>query len=222
MSGPKREDLTGVHFGRWTAQYYVEGTRPTKWWCVCDCGIERAILAGALKKGGSLSCGCYIRDITSARSLVHGRADGTDRTYRTWCRIKERCYTPTHKDYPRWGGVGIQVCDRWRFGENGLSGFECFLLDMGEHPEGYSIDRRDGTKHYSPDNCRWATAKEQANNRKSTVFLTVDGITKPLSEWCDIYGIGSKTVLYRLKHTNLNHKEALTLTPDKGHRHTRK
>ena len=86
---------------------------------------------------------------------------------RTLSDIMQRCYNPNHKEYKDYGGRGITVCDRWRFGENHLHGFECFMTDMGDKPSTeYSIDRIDNDKGYSPDNCRWATPTQQIGNRR--------------------------------------------------------
>jgi hypothetical protein len=124
--------------------------------------------------------------------------------YRRWQHIVQRCINPNDRDYPRYGAKGVEVCDRWR-------DFNLFLQDMGLPPDRtYSIDRIDVTGNYEPSNCRWATPRQQANNRRTTRYLTIDGETKPLSEWCELYQIGSKTVLYRLKHKNMSHKEAVT------------
>jgi hypothetical protein len=115
----------------------------------------------------------------------------------------QRCINPNDRDYARYGAKGVCVCDRWR-------DFTNFLEDMGEPPDkSYSIDRIDVSGNYEPSNCRWATAKEQANNRTTTKYLTIDGVTKPLSQWCEEYGIGPKTVLYRLK-SGMSDKDSIT------------
>ncbi len=128
----------------------------------------------------------------------------------------QRCHMPKDKDYHKYGAVGITVCDRWRFGENGVSGFVCWLQDMGPLPfPQASIDREDGTKGYSPDNCRWATLITQANNRKSNVHLTYQGQTLTVAQWARIVGIGPKTIGYRLKQ-GASIEEALFKKPNNG------
>lgn len=138
--------------------------------------------------------------------MKHGYATKNgkrENIYRRWQHMVQRCINPNDRDYPRYGGKGIKVCDRWRY-------FENFLLDMGKPPSSsYSIDRVDVYGDYEPSNCRWATSKQQANNRRTTKHLTIDGVTRPLSEWSEIYKIGSKTVLFRLKN-GLSHKQAVT------------
>ena len=99
--------------------------------------------------------------------------------------------------------------DRWLNGEDGLSGYECFLADMGPKPEGMSIDRIDNTKGYSPDNCKWSTAEEQNNNRSSSRYLTIDGVTKTIAQWARVSGIGPKTIRNRLETMHMSPKEAV-------------
>lgn len=145
--------------------------------------------------------------------MKHGHATRGRRPniYRRWQHMIQRCHNPNDRDYPRYGGRGITVCDRWRSGTPTHTGFECFLADMGEPPTPqHSLERVDNHGPYAPDNCRWATNKEQANNRRSTRMLTIDGETRPLSEWSKLYQIGSKAILYRLKHMGMSHKEAVT------------
>lgn len=98
------------------------------------------------------------------------------RTYETWSSMKRRCQTTSTGNYARYGGIGVSVCPRWQK-------FDAFLTDMGIAPEGATLDRIDNTKGYEPGNCRWATPLEQAANRRSTLFLTHNGETLPLTEW---------------------------------------
>ena len=120
-------------------------------------------------------------------AFIHGQArvEGEGQPsalYIRWQNMKARCHQPTNKDYGRYGAKGISVCDRWRFGENGTSGFVLFLQDMGEPPfAGASLDRIDRTKGYSPDNVRWATLEQQTFNKENITWLEVDGIRKPLT-----------------------------------------
>jgi len=97
--------------------------------------------------------------------------------YRAWNNMRQRCSSKTHQAYPKYGGRGIEVCERW-------SNFNNFLDDMGIAPTAkHSIERRDNDGDYSPTNCYWATYTQQNNNRRNTRFVTIEGITKPLSEW---------------------------------------
>jgi hypothetical protein len=144
-------------------------------------------------------------------SYKHGYANRGKRPaiYIRFRNIVARCHQVTNKDYPKYGGKGISVCDRWRKGDGELTGFECFIADMGEPPQGMSLDRIDNSKGYSPENCRWVNAQQQANNRKSNHILEIDGVCKTLAEWSRVSGVGSKTILHRLKHQGLSPKEAV-------------
>jgi hypothetical protein len=146
----------------------------------------------------------------------HGAAGEETRIYLRHRNMILRCYCVTSKDYPSYGGRGITVCDRWHWGENGKSGFECFYEDMGDIPfEGATLDRIDGTKGYSKENCRWATVEEQANNKRTSRLLTIDGKTLTVKQWSRISGVGDKTILYRLKR-NVPPEKAVFMKPDRS------
>ena len=114
-------------------------------------------------------------------------------TYISWAKMKERCTLKSHVAYPSYGGAGIKVCQNW------LDSYNSFLGDMGERPKGTSLDRIDSTKGYYKENCRWATSKQQQNNLKSNIKITIDGQTKGMKEWASIYGINQQTISERIK-----------------------
>lgn len=107
--------------------------------------------------------------------------------------MKTRCYNERAADYPDYGGRGIAICDRWR------DRFEAFLEDMGTRPSSlHSIDRKDTNGNYEPDNCRWATAKQQANNRRETIYIEAFGESLTISGWAERRGIARDTLKARL------------------------
>ena len=122
--------------------------------------------------------------------LTHGYT-GT-RTFKSWDSMKQRCFNPNSKDYASYGGRGVTVCADW------INDFPRFLSDMGERPEGCSLDRIDNNGNYEPSNCRWADAVEQQRNTRVSKRLTVGGVTKPLIEWASDVGVRYSTLLKRI------------------------
>lgn len=188
-------DLTGKKFGRLTVLKRVNNQKgkDTVWLCRCDCGNLTEVTSGHLKDGHTKSCGCFGRERTSETFKTHGMSD--TRLYRIYKKMYRRCYRPQTKWYENYGGRGITICPEW-LGEHGFESFAKWAFENG-YADNLSIDRIDNDKGYSPDNCRWATAKEQANNTRSTVFLTYNGETKPVSEWSEITGIRQDTLTMR-------------------------
>jgi len=154
-------------FGRLTAIEHT-GQRnrhgQSLWLCKCECGNKIVVAGNDLRTGHTKSCGCLQRDTVRKLSAVHGHRPGIapSPTYVTWGNMIQRCENTKHPDYRLYGGRGIAVCAEWH-------NFKNFLTDMGERPPGRSIDRYpNGSGNYEPGNCRWATAKEQTNNRRPT------------------------------------------------------
>jgi hypothetical protein len=113
-------------------------------------------------------------------------------THAIWRGMLSRCQNAKAKDYGRYGGRGITVCDRWKT-------FALFLADMGERPAGMTLERKDGAKGYSPENCTWATYTQQARNRRGNVHVTHEGSTATIAEWAERTGLERKTLQYRIR-----------------------
>lgn len=179
MGHPALGDMIGSKFGRLTVLSRADNIKQfSAWLCKCECGTEKVIRGTALRAGKTVSCGCYLREI----HLVHGRKRSNslkrDRTYNSYASMKSRILNPNDPAYHKYGGRGIKICKEWLNG-----GFLQFLSDMGERPNGTTLDRIDNEGDYCPSNCRWANPRQQARNRRSTRLITAFGKTMSLSEW---------------------------------------
>lgn len=201
LENPKRQDtesqpmkkpmLEGLRFSRLLVVREISsGNRGSLYLCKCDCGTEKGIDGSRLIRGHTKSCGC----LNVERRKKHGCAiDGNNsRAYRAWVSMRERCRNKKCRSYPRYGGRGITVSESW-------SSFAAFLRDMGEPPQGGSLDRIDNNGPYSPENCRWASHKEQQNNKRSSRLVSINGATKTVAQWCDELGLLKNTAYERLR-----------------------
>jgi len=200
-------NLTGLTFSKLTAIGVVgKQWRNYVWKCECDCGQITHVKAGELRSGGIKSCGCWKVEATKQAVTTHGHTSGENKkgtaAYRRWCDIKTRC-TNHNRDYShRYADRGIEVCERW------LKSFESFLEDMGEPPEGMTIDRIDNNKGYCKENCRWATMREQAANTNRNRYVTIKGEKMIVMEASRRFGVSQYTIYNRLNR-GLKDQEAV-------------
>lgn len=185
-------DMTGKRIGILTVigkSDVKSSNRHLCWTCQCDCGKIVVVSGNSLRMGVTNSCGCVGLAKLRKRATTHGKSD--TRTYNTWKMMLKRCNKSTWKAYKHYGGRGIKVCERW-------SSFENFYADMGDRPEGMTLDRIDVNGNYEPSNCRWATWQEQMNNRRDNRRLKIDGRSVTVTEAGRLTGISSATIRNRL------------------------
>lgn len=223
------KQIAGNRYGQLVALAVIgkrPGTTANLWACHCDCGQFMTAIATQLEQGARTSCGCRKASKRKPRpdlvernkqNATHGMTKSPE--WSSWKAMRARCETPTDKDYSNYGGRGIGICDRWQ-------DFDAFFADMGARPPGMSIDRINVNGDYEPGNCRWATAKTQANNTRVNRNITHNGETKNVTQFAEQFGIGSKTLLYRVK-AGWPIEKALTTEPlikrklhgDQAHNH---
>ena len=217
-------DLTGQRFNRWTVLKEAGRNKSggAVWLCRCDCGIERVVDGRSLRSGTSKSCGCYAVEVhTGAPSPNKSHGGWSERLYKVWQGIIQRCYNPNNKQYCYYGAKGITVCDEWR---HDYAAFREWALSHGYDSSAKkyecTIDRIDNNRGYAPDNCRWVAQKKQCNNRSSNHILTVDGVSHTISEWVDITGLPKHLILKRINNYGWSPEDALSTPPLHSHTHT--
>lgn len=159
--------LVGCIFGRWTVVGVPQRSpyTPQRVMCLCECGGARSVQVKHLESGKSQSCGCLHKEKVSEVGKgntreVEGYPSHLHPLYMTWAAMKDRCLREKATGYKNYGGRGIAVCERW------LGSFSQFVQDMGERPEGHTLDRIDNDGNYEPSNCKWSTSLEQNRNRR--------------------------------------------------------
>ena len=194
-----RLQLIGRRFGLLTVVTSVYTTTGAPAWeCKCDCGGVSVVTSGRLTSGNTKSCGCRKRAVLGESTTKHGhsRKAGLTRTYRIWRGMKTRCENTKSAVYARYGGRGITVCERWQRYEN-------FVADMGECPDGLTLDRIDNNGGYEPGNCRWASYKDQSRNQRTNRNITWKGRTMCLSAWAELVDKDASWLWKRLKRKSL-------------------
>lgn len=216
-------DLTGQRFGRLTVIKEVgrSKNRNILWLCLCSCGNKKIVNSSYLITKRTKSCGCLniekikLRSIKNEYAKTHGYYK--TRTYSSWDHMIQRCTNKNNKFYKNYGGRGITVCKRWL---NKKTGFINFLKDMGECPQGLTLDRIDNNKlinGYSPENCRWATRKQQQRNKRDNKFYCYKNKKQLLIDWAKKTNIDENTLYARIHKYGWTIEKALT-TPVKNYR----
>lgn len=196
LKGSHLKDLTGQRFGKLTviSRAETKKDRKARWLCRCDCGNETIVIGRSLRVGMTQSCGCK----SIERCAAMGKANATHglsrtRLYRIWNGMVRRCHNPKAQHYEYYGGRGITVCPEWR---DSFETFREWALANG-YREDLSIDRENNDGPYSPDNCRWATDLEQANNMSSNTIITYNGKAQNLKQWASELGISYTALICR-------------------------
>lgn len=194
--GPRFKELAGQKFGRLRVLSLkgflaYKDSRQAVWICICDCKNRKLVRSSKLLSGGTKSCGCLRREAVAAKNTTHGGS--YSKTFICWQAMLRRCSNPNIPEWPRYGGRGITVCERWKK-------FENFREDMGERPSlNHSLDRfPDNDGNYDKSNCRWATYSQQNRNRRSNHNLTIGDRTMTITEWSEHSGVSKNTITGRL------------------------
>lgn len=187
------KDLTGQTFGRLTAVRRIDKDGRAYYICQCSCGNVREVFHSNLTQGYSKSCGCLAKEKAANRQRTHGMT-GT-RIHGVWRAMKDRCARKACKAYKNYGGRGITICKEW-LGKNGFQNFYDWAMNNG-YRDDLTLDRIDVNGNYCPENCRWATPKEQANNTRINRFITYDGKTMTMSQWADYLGVRYSVISQR-------------------------
>lgn len=204
---PAFRDLTGMTYN-WLTVKAVASMNPVRWLCECRCGKLTSVVTGKLTAGHTKSCGCYQKSHPPRRTHGDAKKSGATSEYGIWQSMRNRCHLPTACAYKDYGARGIVVCDRWRHD------YAAFLADMGRRPSSkHQLDRINNDGPYSPENCRWATAKVNTNNTRANVRVFWNGKTKTVAEWADELGVPRRLIAARLRK-GWSPDEAFTLKPE--------
>lgn len=200
----------GTKFGKLTVIGINHKGNDRKYYydCICDCGTHCVVRSNALTTGNTKSCGCLINE---SKNIKHGLKN--TRLYRIWSGMESRCYTKSNPAYDRYGGRGISMCQQWK---KDFTAFYNWSMDNGYSKE-LSIDRINHNGNYEPSNCRWATPKEQNDNKRCNILITINGTILDLQQWCDKIGIKRSAVNTRVRMCGWTYEKALS-TPVRKHK----
>lgn len=209
-------DLIGMRCGRLTVISYSHKEKKTKgngfkhyYNCKCDCGNDTIKERSALRFKGTNSCGCILKEIVVNRNISNTKYKEKDiykGMFHSWIAMKSRCNNENDKSYKWYGAKGIKVCDEWLDWEN----FKQWSLANG-WKDGLTIDRIDGKQGYRPNNCRWVDMNIQNNNKDNLKFLTYQGRTQNLSQWCKELDLPYGRTKARLNKCGMTVEQAFTL-----------
>jgi hypothetical protein len=210
MNKLDNKNIIGNIYNRLTVVKYVGVSKHNKkiFLFKCICGNECEKIIGDVKSGRTKSCGCLNKENKGRTPILNPRQKNP--LYPIWNNMMARCYNEKSSSYYNYGKLGITVCDDWH-------NFDNFCKSVGLRPsKKHSIDRINNYGNYEPNNCRWATHKEQCRNKKNNKMLFVDGISKPLSEWAEIYKINPSTIEKRMVIWGWNESDAVKTKVIKG------
>lgn len=191
-------ELTGQKFDRLLVVRRVGTSKDGQktYLCQCDCGRKKIVKSGNLRSGKTKSCGCYNSDRIKEQNKLNFKHGGSgSRLYGIWIDMRARCSYKKSINWHLYGGRGIIVCDAW---QNDFSVFRDWAFNNG-YKDGLQLDRIDNDGNYEPDNCKWSSRSEQGNNRRTCNYITINGVTKTISEWCDESGVKRSTAYNRIK-----------------------
>lgn len=192
------KEMIGKRFGRLVVvdriedHYYPSGRHDACYSCVCDCGNHINVLGIHLRSGHTVSCGCFRVETSRATMTTHGKTN--TRLHTIWKNMHSRCFNQNNDDYANYGQRGITICDEWK---HNFSAFESWANKHG-YTDYLSLDRIDVDGNYEPSNCRWVTQKDQCNNTRSNIYVTMDNKTMTLKQWSELLGLNYGTIASRV------------------------
>lgn len=190
-------NMIGKQYGRLTVLSFIGRNKQydSLWECKCKCGTIKVIRGGVLKNGHTQSCGCLHKDNTSVAKTTHGLIKDNYKLYKVWIGMKQRCYNSKCSSYKNYGQRGIKLCENW---VHSFENFHSWSLANG-YSEGLTIERENVNGNYEASNCSWIVKERQSANRRNSIFITFNGLTKTSSEWSEITGIPTIVLTQRIR-----------------------